>query len=57
MLKELHLNYLLDDIVPDLLLIDDPVRDNLYAFKEAFDDLRRTDPGDPHGEGLSSIMR
>lgn len=41
-LKELLLKYEFDMVVPDLLTIDEPIKDNLYAFKEAFDTLRRT---------------
>lgn len=45
-LKELIQKYEFDAIVPDLLAIDEPVQDNLYAFKEAFDELRRMALGD-----------
>ena len=40
-LKDLILKYEFDTIVPDLIKIESPVKDNLYAFKEAFDTLRR----------------
>ena len=33
-LKELIQKYEFDAIVPDLISIDKPVQDNLYAFKE-----------------------
>lgn len=32
-LKELLLKYEFDTIVPDLLTVDEPIKDNLYAFK------------------------
>ena len=51
-LKDLLKKYEFADIVPDLLLTDEPVKDNLYAFKETFDDLRRMTPGDAHGEQI-----
>lgn len=51
-LKDLLLKYEFDSLVPDLVLTDKPVKDNLYAFKEAFDVLRRMEPGDPHGEEI-----
>ncbi len=51
-LKELINKYEFDAIVPDLLTVDEPVKDNLYAFKEAFDDLRRMTPGDAGGEQI-----
>jgi len=51
-LKELLLKYEFDTIVPDLLTVDDPIKDNLYAFKEAFDTLRRMVPGDAGGEQI-----
>ena len=38
-LKELLLKYEFDTVVPDLLTVDEPIKDNLYAFKEAFDTL------------------
>ena len=51
-LKDLLLKYEFDTLVPDLILTDEPAKDNLYAFKEAFDDLRRLETGDPHGEEI-----
>lgn len=51
-LKDLILKYEFDTIVPDLLTIDEPIKDNLYAFKEAFDTLRRMPPGDAGGEQI-----
>ena len=51
-LKDLLLKYEFDSLVPDLILTDKPAKDNLYAFKEAFDELRRIEPGDPHGEQI-----
>lgn len=51
-LKELLLKYEFDTVVPDLLTIDEPIRDNFYAFKEAFDTLRRMAPGDADGEQI-----
>lgn len=42
-----------DSLVMHLTAIDpENVPDNLYAFKEAFDDLRRTFPGDSRGEQI-----
>lgn len=42
-----------DSIVPHLTAIDpENVPHNLYAFKEAFDDLRRMSPGDSGGEQI-----
>jgi len=55
-LKELIQKYEFDDIVPDLLTIDEPVQDNLYAFKEAFDELRRMAPGDAGGKQIIVII-
>lgn len=51
-LKELIRKYEFEAIVPDLLSIDEPVQDNLYAFKEAFDELRRMAPGDAGGKQI-----
>ena len=31
-LKELLLKYEFDTVVPDLLTVDEPIKDNLYAF-------------------------
>jgi len=41
-----------DTLVPELIKIDDPVRENLYAFKEAYDILRRTVPAGPQKESI-----
>lgn len=49
-LNDLILKYEFDTIVPDLTGIEEPVKSNLYAFKEAFDTLRRMTPGDAGGE-------
>jgi len=51
-LKDLILKYEFDTVVPDLLTVDEPIKDNLYAFKEAFDTLRRMAPGDAQGEQI-----
>lgn len=51
-LKDLILKYEFDTVVPDLLTVDEPIKDNLYAFKEAFDTLRRMAPGDAGGEQI-----
>lgn len=51
-LKELLLKYEFDTVVPDLLTVDEPIKDNLYAFKEAFDTLRRMAQGDAQGEQI-----
>lgn len=49
-LQALFQNHGFDAIVPHLTAIDpENVPDNLYAFKEAFDDLRRMTPGDSGG--------
>lgn len=51
-LKDLLLKYEFDTIVPDLTGIEGPVKNNLYAFKKAFDTLRRMTPGDAGGEQI-----
>lgn len=51
-LKDLILKYEFDTIVPDLTGIEGPVKNNLYAFKETFDTLRRMTPGDAGGEQI-----
>lgn len=51
-LKDLILKYEFDTIVPDLTGIEEPVKNNLYAFKEAFDTLRRMTPDDAGGEQI-----
>lgn len=40
-LKDILRKHTFDAIVPDLITLDEQVEDNLYAFKEAFDDLLR----------------
>lgn len=51
-LKDLLRKHTFDAIVPNLISLDEHVKDNLYAFKEAFDNLRRMTPGDPQGEQI-----
>ena len=52
-LHDLIHKYEFDTIVPHLIAIDpEDVPYNLYAFKEAFDDLRRMMPGNAHGEKI-----
>ena len=51
-LKDLILKYEFDTVVPELLNVDEPIKDNLYAFKEAYDTLRRMAPGDAGGEQI-----
>lgn len=52
-LQELFRKHEFESIVPFLIAIDEKnVPDNLYAFKEAFDDLRRMTPGDSGGEQI-----
>ena len=51
-LKDLILKHEFDTIVPDLIAVDESVKDNLYAFKEAFDTLLRMVPGDAQGEQI-----
>lgn len=41
-----------DALVPKLIKIDAPVRENLYAFKEAYDILRRMKPVGPQKEPI-----
>lgn len=41
-----------DVLVPELINIDEPVRENLYAFKEAYDILRRMKPAEPQEESI-----
>ena len=40
--------------MPDLLTVDEPIKDNLYAFKETFDTLRR---GMLQNEAFKFLMR
>ena len=52
-LHELIRKHEFDSIVPHLTAIGpENVPHNLYAFKEAFDDLRRRSPGDSGGEQI-----
>lgn len=51
-LKDLILKYEFDTVVPDLLTVDEPIKDNLCAFKEAYDTLRRMAPGDAGDEQI-----
>ncbi len=53
-LKDLILKYEFDAVVPDLLTVDEPIKDNLYAFKETFDTLRR---GMLQNEAFKFLMR
>ena len=41
-----------DALIPKLIKIDTPVRENLYAFKEAYDILRRMKPAEPQVESI-----
>lgn len=41
-----------DALVPELIKIDTPVRENLYAFKEAYDILRRIKPAGSQEESI-----
>ena len=41
-----------DALVPELTKLDTPVRDNLYAFKEAYDILRRMAPAGPQEKSI-----
>lgn len=41
-----------DALVPQLIKIDSPVRENLYAFKEAYDILRRMKPAGQQEESI-----
>jgi len=49
-LREYILSTPFDALVPELIKIDEPVRDNIYAFKEAYDILRRMKPTEPQEE-------
>ena len=51
-LKDHVLSTPFDTLVPELIKLDDPVRENLYAFKEAYDILRRTAPVGPQEESI-----
>ena len=52
-LNDLLLKYEFDTVVPNLLTVDEPIKDNLYAFKEAFDTLRRMAPALTSGFGAA----
>ena len=52
-LKDLLLKYEFDALVPDLIAIDEQVKNNLFGFKEAFDTLRRMTP---EGDGREQII-
>jgi len=41
-----------ESLVPELIKIDKPARENLYAFKEAYDILRRMAPAGPQEESI-----
>ena len=43
-------------LVPNLVKLDEPVRDNLYAFKEAYDILRRMVPAGPQDEAIRVVL-
>ena len=43
-------------LVPELIKIDAPVRENLYAFKEAYDILRRMKPAGAQEESILVII-
>lgn len=51
-LKDHVLSTSFDTLVPELIKLDDPVRENLYAFKEAYDILRRYVPAGPQEESI-----
>ena len=51
-LKELLLKHPFATLVQDLISVDPEAHDNLYAFREAYYDLLRITPGDPHGEQI-----
>lgn len=51
-LRDLILSVPFDFLVPELIKLDDQVRENLYAFKEAYDILRRTAPAGPQEESI-----
>ena len=52
-LHELIHKVAFDTIVPYLTAIDpENVPNNLYAFKEAFDELRRMKPGNAEGKQI-----
>ena len=51
-LRDLILSVPFDFLVPELIKLDDQVRENLYAFKEAYDILRRTAPAGPQEKSI-----
>lgn len=51
-LKDHVLSTSFDTLVPELIKLDDPVRENLYAFKEAYDIMRRTVPAGLQKESI-----
>lgn len=51
-LKDHILSTPFDALVPQLTKIDSPVRENLYAFKEAYNILRRMKPAGPQEESI-----
>ena len=51
-LKDHVLSTSFDTLVPELIKLDDQVRENLYAFKEAYDILRRTAPARPQEKSI-----
>jgi hypothetical protein len=51
-LREYILSTPFDALVPELIKIDEPVQENLYAFKEAYDILRRMKPAGPQEESI-----
>ena len=51
-LKDLIISVPFDSLVPELIKLDDPVWENLYAFKEAYDILHRTVPAGPQEESI-----
>jgi hypothetical protein len=46
-----------DALVPELIKIDEPVRENLYAFKETYDILRRMKPARIQEESISVTIQ
>ena len=51
-LKDHILSTPFNALVPELIKIDAPVRENLYAFKEAYDILQRMKPAEPQEESI-----
>ena len=53
-LKELIHKHEFEEVIPHLTAIDPAqVPNNLYAFKEAFDELRRLTPGNAEGKQIA----